>query len=255
MGLLIFSFFASTGTKTASAAGLLDDLDYCIDARRDFDHDSHVMRSEAAASTKTGLNKGPSVEFSRAWWRRTFSNLYLTFDRKWGDQITQSGGDVSKGFLAWWNNYGLTENGGPEGIKASMVKSFERIFLEERGKFDGKLVVELNRRQSELSESCKADVGSQIVRFSETVLSKVIEGAKAPGEIIVGNFDGATREGGIGAKVLRITTGISIKDAWNNPLGGKNSEANKVKDAVEDFVKKPLGGSNSVFNNPCGSIC
>ncbi|MBU3029726.1 hypothetical protein [Paracoccus marinaquae] len=242
-------------TRAVSAKGLLDDLDYCIDARRDFNQDSHIMRTEAAAASKAGLDEGPSSEFGHAWWRRTFSNLYLTFDRNWGDQITQSGGDVSKGFLTWWNDYGLTQYGGPEGLKASMEKSFERIFLEERAKVDSELAEELRRRQQELSNTCKEDVGSQIVRFSETVVAKVIEGAKAPGEIVVGNFEGAKRESGIGAKVLRITTGISIKDAWNNPLGGENSEANKVKDAVDDFIKKPLGGDNSVFNNPCGSLC
>lgn len=62
---------------------------------------------------------------------------------------------------------------------------------------------------------------------------EVMKLLKAPIKIVEGNVAAATAESGDGAKAIRVVTGISLKDIEKfGPLGGENSEARKLCNAI-----------------------
>ena len=62
---------------------------------------------------------------------------------------------------------------------------------------------------------------------------EVMKLLKAPINIINENSAAASSESGDGAKAIRVVTGISLKDIEKfGPLGGENSEARKLCNAI-----------------------
>lgn len=214
MGITTFS--------PASAQGFFDDLDPCIAAKKGFHEGRKQMRAIVQAKMDSADTAKPTEDYRDLWWKEKREQLREYFDNsQFASIIKASGGDVDKAFVLWLAEQ-IEAAGGVEKVEAVIEDDFQKMTQLELTRQKNRTEAEFEKQKNELYSDCKEDVLNQTLRVAMTM-------AMAPVNIIEGNWEGAKRESGELAKIVRATTGISWRDIEKYGLcGGPNSEVRKL---------------------------
>jgi hypothetical protein len=203
------------------AQGLFDFLDPCIAAKQDFWQSRAEIMNSLARENEAVTSEKATPQFRDFWWEEKKKLLQRYFDDNLGDVVRAGGGNAQKAFEVWLALQ-IKKQGGMNAVDPiiqSEYKKTKRLALEQQ---KGVIQVKLDESKNNLYKSCPQDVGNQVFRGAITILS-------APVNIVQGNFDGASRESGDIAKLLRIITGVSVTDIQSRGVcGGDNSEMRKL---------------------------
>lgn len=241
--LFALAFLLLTDVYSASSRGLFDHLDYCIEQKRQFTIHRNNMHfavrrlvSEARDPRMFSKpeNRRALLRFAIAWSNEMTNQLRVEFVRKYGTVIRGSGGNVETAFRLWWVRKGFRQAGGQRGIFQSALKAFRRMALKEARRQSSAVLRRLENDQRNLYRRCRPDVVSQAIRLPRSVFQESIRRTKKTfkNSLFGRNFQGARRERGVVGKLLKGTTGISVRDARRNPWGGRNSEPRKFGRAI-----------------------
>ncbi|GGZ75669.1 hypothetical protein [Paraglaciecola chathamensis] len=236
----LFSFFLFSTfllSNAVNAKGLFDDLDYCIEAKNEFNHYRQSMINTIQWQIRNPNLADLPPPFRTAWWEEKKAIMFNEFRSKYENIIAGSGGNTYVAFTNWLQQEGIPSNGGTPALEQAMRAEYERLYLVEKNRLLGATRVQLERQKDELYGQCRPDVASQLVRASTKILNDSINIAKRSPVLrtIHNNLRGSERESGLGAKVIRGTSGISVRDIKEHgPGGGPNSEVNKAGRAIAD---------------------
>ncbi|GAB4520265.1 MAG: hypothetical protein Tsb0019_21160 [Roseibium sp.] len=215
----------STMVTSASAQGLFDFLDPCIEARNDF-HDTRqnimadLNRSVADVDTAT-----PSREYRDAWFAAKRKEMRPVFDEHVAPTLAEYGvTDLDAAFASWFDRVMAQLDQGEldQAITANFRHELRSFRLKERDL----TAAEFARQSDELGSACRMDAGNQALRV-------VLTTAMAPVDIVLGNIKAAEREANVVTGAVRATTGVSLRDIQDHGLaGGENSEVRKAGRAI-----------------------
>ncbi|GGZ75661.1 hypothetical protein [Paraglaciecola chathamensis] len=215
-------FSAMAFQSMVCAQGLFDDLDPCIAAKKDFNKERYQMINIIDKQINDAKTAKPTEEYKDLWWdekRRVMKDYFVNSEL--AELVRNSGGDTDKAFVIWLATQ-IKNSGGIEEVEEVIEKDFQIMTAIELEKQGGATKKALDDSKKELYGSCKEDVLNQTLRATLTI-------AMAPINMVQGNFEGAQRESGEMAKLVRATLGISFKDIEKHGLcGGKNSEMRKL---------------------------
>lgn len=218
---------ALSGTMLATSAsaggGAFDFLDPCIKASDSF----RAKRNEVIATLDKAVldadQAAPPAEYRDLWMKAKKEQLRSHFDAAVAPNLTQAGvTDLDGAFVKWFDaNMAKVAAGDLEKlITVSFRQELKSVRISQRAEGQA----EIDKAQSELDGTCKMDAGNQTLRVTVSAIL-------APINTVAGNIEGAKRESGELDKVLRATTGISVKDIRQHGIfGGPNS-----------FFRKPFG--------------
>ena len=224
---------AATLSLGLSAQNALADnyFDPCLSMRSDF----HAERNMVLAAYNTDVANVDTMaltpEYREVWINAKKADLRPHFDQHVAPTLKDAGQtDMEAAFTAW-SDKKITEAGGDSLITAHFRQELKAYLLEERSATEANY----SAQKRDLDASCKMDVGNQALRVaSKLIVEGITSPIAAPVAVINSidrNIQGAARESGEIDKVLKGTTGISIKDIKKNGI---------------------FGGSNSVFRKPFG---
>ncbi|WP_144578917.1 hypothetical protein [Agrobacterium sp. DE0009] len=215
----------------ALADGMLDFMDPCKDAQKDFKSSYNAIQTQAdeAVVNMTAWGEDPTKVPDKVLdaYKVALRTIAL---KTWSDS------PAGKGTIASWGNPGeekVQEMFFQHIYPAEIKPDVETTLARQLFKMDydqkikptlasdrAEISKKLDEQRAQLDASCKPDVVSQI--FRGTIGNALV--------MLKGNFDAAKREPGELAKVVRAVTGISIGDIMKNGLaGGENSEMNKLR--------------------------
>ncbi|MBU3029727.1 hypothetical protein [Paracoccus marinaquae] len=206
----------------AHAQGFFDDLDRCIAAKDGFNEGRNQMRAIIQAKMDAASTAKPTEEYRDLWWEEKRKQMREYFDKsQFASIIKASGGSLDKAFVLWLAEQ-IEAAGGVEKIDAVIDSDFQKMTQLELDRKKNLTEAEFEKQKEQLYGECKEDVLNQTLRGAMTM-------AMAPINIIEGNWEGAKRESGELAKIIRATTGISWRDIEKYGLcGGPNSEFRKL---------------------------
>lgn len=219
---VFFILGVSMAPKFAHAQGFFDDLDPCIAAKDGFNEGRSQMRTIIKAKMDTAATAKPNEDYRDLWWKEKREQLREYFDKsQFASIIKKSGGSLDKAFVLWLAEQ-IEAAGGVGKVDAVIEADFQKMTQLELSRRQNLTEVQFEKQKEELYSECKEDVLNQTLRATMTM-------AMAPIDLIDGNWEGAKRESGELAKIIRATTGISWRDIEKHGLcGGPNSEVRKL---------------------------
>ena len=218
----------AASVQTANAGNFLDP---CIDMHNEFRGQKHAILAAYDADLAKVDGMIATAAFRDIWLREKKADMRPYFDKNVAPVAKQLGQtDMNAAFESWFA-VEIEKAGGDNLINAHFREDLKRVLTEERAGSSA----DLARQQRELNDACKMDTGNQALRVASKL---VVEGIAAPISVPVGivkgidaNIKGAARESGEIDKVIKGTTGISVKDIKKHGV---------------------FGGPNSVFRKPFG---
>jgi hypothetical protein len=209
-------------SSPAFAGGALDFVDPCAKPAAAFSEQERDWNATVSQAKTAIATAEPDEKFNTDWWVAQKNALHDAFMKERGARLDNAKLDREKAFEDWFTEE--KANADPAEMKKLITEDYHRALAaklaEERAPNDQKLAD--NRR--ELDSSCKKDVGSQVFRSALNV-------TLAPFNIVANNLKAAGNESGVGAQIIRGSTGISIGDIQKHGI---------------------FGGPNSVFRKPFG---
>jgi hypothetical protein len=204
------------------AGGALDFVDPCAAPTAQYSEQERDWNATVAQAATKIATAEPDEKFNADWWVAQKKALHEAFMKERGARLDNAKLDKEKAFEDWFTEE--KANAKQEELKKLITDDYRRALTvklaEERAPNDQQLA----DSKRELDSSCKKDVGSQVFRSALNV-------TLAPFHIVADNLKAAGNESGVGAQVIRGTTGISIRDIEKHGI---------------------FGGPNSIFHKPFG---
>jgi hypothetical protein len=216
------SLLAAAFYSPAYAGGAVDFLDPCAKPVAQFsqqERDYNAAVAEAAAKIPTAE---PDEQFIADWWVAQKTALHDAFMKERGARLDNAKLDKEKAFEDWYTEEKANAN--PEEMKKLITEDYRRALTAQLARERAPNDQAMAESKRDLDSSCKKDVGSQVFRSALNV-------TLAPFHIVAENVKAAGRESGVGAQIIRGTTGISLGDIQKHGI---------------------FGGPNSIFRKPFG---
>jgi hypothetical protein len=231
---------------SAHAQGVLDFADPCKDAEKQFSSTSSALRGRAdAIIAEWDKMKEPPSDIRDLYVRAVKEAIYNAWLKSpevgpLVDAVKKTKPDFDSQVFFFETIYPNAVS--PEKEKEIVNEAFQQDykshlrpnFVADRQKLEDRI----NEQKRSLDENCKPDEFNRVIRstFGRAIM------------IINANTEAAKNERGEIAKLVRLTSGISISDiqqrGWE---GGENSELRKITQAIK-------GGPNSEVNKALEAI-
>lgn len=219
----------ATTTPAHASNGVFDALDPCIKQTDEF-RDQRVAYLELLDQDVRDAATAPvPAAYRDAWMKGKRAQMRAAFDKYIVPALQDAGvKNLDEAYVNWFDNY-FKKLGAPKTDELVTV-NFHRELQEARVGQRAKGLSEEKAAQDDLDNSCKMDVGNQMLRGT-------LNAALAPIDMVSRNWEVAKKESGVGAQALAAATGISF-DAINQNGGV--------------FGGGLSGGENSVFRKNFG---
>lgn len=193
--------------------GVFDFVDPCIaehdrfnDARDETWRDVHVKLADLDHAKA-------SAEYRKQWMDKKRAALRKYFDEAIKPAVEAAGGkDMDAAYARFFDK--VMESITPEKVAELQDANFR---LEARRYLEHSASSQVDEGEKKLSESCKMDVGNQVLRVA-------VIAALKPFTFVAGNWTAAEKDGFV-AQLIAAPTGINIVDAVKCPIRGCSSES------------------------------
>jgi hypothetical protein len=225
---LVFGF-ATLGVTPVFAEGTFDFLDPCIKARSDYADQRQQVREKIAAANDSVDAMTYTPDFKDEWIKAKREQARPIFDTQVAPVLARYNvTDMDAAFAAWFSDILAST---PTAELDSLINAtYRHVVNEEIARLQAKSDAEFDKVKNELDNSCKMDVGNQVLRVA-------LPAILAPITTVVRNLEIAKNESGVGAQILAGTTGISVDAIEENGgvLGGG------LSGGEGSFFRKNLG--------------